>query len=68
MGMGEFKSDDHHIYYYGHESLRRNGVAFTFTKESEIEYFSAISKTTDDLGSLPRQTSISQWPSLYPNH
>ena len=22
--MGEFNSDDHHIYYYGHESLRRN--------------------------------------------
>ena len=26
-GMGEFKSDDHYIYYYGQESLRRNGVA-----------------------------------------
>ena len=26
-GMGEFNSDDHHIYYYGQESLRRNGVA-----------------------------------------
>ena len=24
--MGEFKSDDHHIYYCGQESLRRNGV------------------------------------------
>ena len=24
-GMGEFNSDDHHIYYYGQESLRRNG-------------------------------------------
>ena len=22
--MGKFNSDDHHIYYYGHESLRRN--------------------------------------------
>ena len=28
-GMGEFKSDDHHIYYCGQESLRRNGVAIT---------------------------------------
>ena len=27
MGMGEFNSDDHYIYYYGHESLRRYGVA-----------------------------------------
>ena len=26
-GMGEFNSDDHYIYYSGHESLRRNGVA-----------------------------------------
>ena len=27
MGMGEFNSDDHYIYYCGQESLRRNGVA-----------------------------------------
>ena len=26
-GMGEFKSDDHYIYYCGQESLRGNGVA-----------------------------------------
>ena len=26
-GMGEFNSDDHHSYYCGQESLRRNGVA-----------------------------------------
>ena len=26
-GMGEFNSDDHYIYYYRQESLRRNGVA-----------------------------------------
>ena len=25
--MGEFNSDDHYIYYYSQESLRRNGVA-----------------------------------------
>ena len=25
-GMGEFKSDDHYIYYCGQESLRRSGV------------------------------------------
>ena len=25
-GMGEFNSDDHYIYYWGQESLRRNGV------------------------------------------
>ena len=27
IGMGEFNSDDHYIYYCGQESLRRNGVA-----------------------------------------
>ena len=27
IGMGEFNSYDHHIYYCGQESLRRNGVA-----------------------------------------
>ena len=26
-GMGEFKSDDHYVYYCGQESLKRNGVA-----------------------------------------
>ena len=25
MGMGEFNSDSHYIYYCGQESLRRNG-------------------------------------------
>ena len=31
-GMDEFNSDDHYIYYYGPESLRRNGVAIMVTK------------------------------------
>ena len=26
MGMDEFNSDDHYIYYCGQESLKRNGV------------------------------------------
>ena len=30
--MGEFNSDDHHIYYCGQESLRRNGVAIIGNK------------------------------------
>ena len=28
-GMGEFNSEDHHIYYCGQEFLRRNGVVIT---------------------------------------
>ena len=31
-GMGEFNSDDHYIYYCGHESLRRNGAAIIVNK------------------------------------
>ena len=31
-GIGEFNSDDHYIYYCGHESLRRNGVAIVVNK------------------------------------
>ena len=31
-GMGEFNSDDHSIYYFGQESLRRNGVGLMVNK------------------------------------
>ena len=46
-GMGEFNSDDHYIYYCGQESLRRNGVPSWSTKESEMQYLGAITKTTE---------------------
>ena len=46
-GMGEFNSDDHYIYYCGQESLRRNGIAITVTKEFEMQYLDAISKMTE---------------------
>ena len=32
IGMGKFDSDDHCIYYYGQEFLRRSGVAFIVNK------------------------------------
>ena len=32
MGMGEFNSDDHYIYYCGQESLRINGVSIIVKK------------------------------------
>ena len=32
IGMGEFNSNDHYIYYCGQESLRRNGVAIIVSK------------------------------------
>ena len=46
-GKGEFNSDDHYIYLYGQESLRRNGVAIMVNKESKMQYLDAISKTTE---------------------
>ena len=46
-GMGEFNSDDHCIYYCGQESSRRNGVALIVNKESEMQFFGAVSKMTE---------------------
>ena len=36
-GMGEFKSDDHYIYYCGQESLRRNGIDIIVNKRVQKE-------------------------------
>ena len=33
-GMGEFNSDDHYVYYYRQESLRRNGAALKIVNKS----------------------------------
>ena len=49
MGMGEFNSDDHYIYYCGKESLRRNAVAIIVNKRVRNVYLDAISKTTNNL-------------------
>ena len=38
-GMGEFTSDDHYIYYFGQESLRRNGVAIMVNKRVQNAVF-----------------------------
>ena len=32
IGMGEFNSDDHYIYYCGQQSIRRNGVDLIVNK------------------------------------
>ena len=32
MGLSEFNSDEHYLYYCGQESLRRNGVALIINK------------------------------------
>ena len=60
MGMGEFNSDDHYIYYCGQESLRRNGVALIINnnnnKNLKCNTWVQSQKQQRDLGSFPRQT------------
>ena len=34
IGMGEFNSDDHYIYYCGQKSLRRNELAIIVNKSA----------------------------------
>ena len=46
-GMGEFNSDDHCIYYCRQESLKEMEWPSWSTKESEMQYLDAISKTTE---------------------
>ena len=46
-GMGEFNSDGHYIYYCGQESLEEMEQPSWSTKESEMQYLDAISKTTE---------------------
>ena len=39
MGMGEFNSDDHYVYYCEEESLRRNWVAIIVNKKFRYAVF-----------------------------
>ena len=56
IGMGEFNSDDPYIYYWGQESLRRNGVAIIVNKSSKCSTLMQSQKQQNDLCSFPRQT------------
>ena len=50
-GKDEFNSDDHYIYYYGQESLRRNGVALIVNKRVQNTVFGcSLKKGQNDLG------------------
>ena len=65
-GMGEFNSDDHHIYYCGQESLRRNGVAIMVNIRVQNAVLGCNQE--NDLCSSPRQTiQYHSNPSLCPN-
>ena len=52
-GMGEFNSDDHYIYCYGQESLRRNGVAIIVNKSPKCSTWMHSQKGQNDLSSFP---------------
>ena len=45
--MGEFNSDDHYIYYRGQDPSEEMEWPSWSTKEFEIQYLDAISKTTE---------------------
>ena len=67
MGMGEFNSDDHYIYYCGQESLRRNGVAFIINKSLKCSTWVQSQKQQNDPCLFPRQTiQYHSNPSLCP--
>ena len=67
-GMGEFNSDDHYIYYYGQESLRRNGLAITVNRKVQTTVLGCNLKHTIMLCLFPRQTiQYHSNPSLCPN-
>ena len=53
---GKFNSDDHHIYYYGQESLRRNGVTLRVNERVCYAVLGCILKKENDLCSFLRQT------------
>ena len=67
-GMGEFNSDDHYIYNYRQESLRRNGVAIMVNKRVWCSTWTQSQKRQNDHCSFPRQTiQYHSNPSLCPN-
>ena len=67
-GMGEFNTDDHYIYYFGQESLRRNGVAIMVNKRVQNVVLGCHLKNNRMISSFPRQTiQYHNNPSLCPN-
>ena len=56
IGLGEFNSDDHYVYYCRQESLRRNGVAIIVNKSPKCSTWMQSQKRQNDLCSFPGQT------------
>ena len=51
--MGEFHSDDHHIYYCRQECLKRNEVAIMVNKSPKCSTWMQSQKRQNDLCSFP---------------
>jgi len=67
-GKGEFNSDDHYIYYWRQESIRRNGVAIIVNKSPKCSTWMQSQKRQNDLCLFPRQTiRYHSNPSLCPD-
>ena len=56
MGMGEFNSDAHCIYYCGQEPLRRKRGALQVSKSPKCSTWVKSQKRQEDLGLFPRKT------------
>ena len=56
VGMGEFNSDDHYIYYCGQESLRRYGVAIMVNKRVRNAVLACSLRNDRMICSFPRQS------------
>ena len=67
-GMGEFNSDDHHIYYCGQESLRRHGVAIIVNRRVRNAVLGCRLKNDIITCLFPGQTiQYHGYPSLCPH-
>ena len=67
-GTGEFNSDDHYIYYYGQESLRRNGVALIVNKGVQNAVLGCNLKNNKMISvHFQGKFSITFNPGLHPN-
>ena len=55
IGMSEFNSDDHYIYYCGQESLRRNGLAHIVNKSLKYSTWVNSQKQQNDLSLFTRK-------------
>ena len=49
IGMGEWNSDGHYMYYCGQESLRRSGVALIVNKSPKCSTWMQSQKQQNDL-------------------